>query len=55
MLDTAKFFDFIFQNARTNAKMIIDDSGIVLQGNDAFRSAFRNTTEDLASKHFRIL
>ncbi len=54
MFDTSQVFDQLFHNAKLNAMLIMDGEGIVQQVNEAFTSAYGYTTEDLASKHFRL-
>jgi PAS domain S-box-containing protein len=55
MLGTQQFFDGIFNNARLNAIIIMNEDGIIDQVNTAFTIAYGYTTEDLKSKHFRLL
>jgi PAS domain S-box-containing protein len=55
MWNTSGFFDPLFRNARTNAMLIMSEDGIISEVNEAFTMAFGYTTEDLKSKHFRIL
>ena len=55
MPGTAQYFDFIFNNARQNGLLIMDENGIIQKVNDAFTTAYGYTSEDLASKHFRVL
>jgi PAS domain S-box-containing protein len=55
MAETQQFFDDIFNNAKVCAIIIMDEKGIINRVNAAFTSAYGYTTEDLQSKHFRIL
>jgi PAS domain S-box-containing protein len=55
MTGTEQFFDAIFSNARANGIIIMSDGGIIDRVNAAFTTAYGYTTEDLKSKHFRIL
>lgn len=55
MPDTAEFFDWIFRNAKQNALMIMNGSGIIMRVNEAFTDAYGYTPEDLQDKHFRVL
>lgn len=55
MADTHLFFDNIFNNAKANAIMIMDENGIVDRVNTAFTTSFGYTTDDLKSKHIRVL
>lgn len=55
MADTTPYFDFIFNNAKQNAILIMDQHGIVDRVNEAFTTAYGYTSDDLKSKHFRML
>jgi PAS domain S-box-containing protein len=55
MENTEQFFDNIFKNARANAILVMNEKGIIDRVNDAFTTAYGYTTEDLKSKHFRLL
>jgi PAS domain S-box-containing protein len=55
MPGTAQYFEFIFNNARQNGVLIMDENGIVQKVNSAFTTAYGYTTDDLAQKHFRLL
>ncbi|WP_207492646.1 PAS domain-containing protein [Aridibaculum aurantiacum] len=55
MFNTNSFFDSIFKNAAQNGMMVMTKDGIIEQVNEAFTKAYGYTTEDLQSKHFRIL
>ncbi|OLY91650.1 PAS domain S-box-containing protein [Cnuella takakiae] len=55
MPNTTQFFDILFNNARTNAMMIMSMDGIVESVNEAFTLSFGYTTDDLRDKHFRVL
>lgn len=55
MRDTSLVFGQLFQNAKQNGIMIMTGEGIVQEVNEAFTIAYGYTTEDLASKHFRVL
>jgi PAS domain S-box-containing protein len=55
MSNTVNYFDALFHNAKQNAIMTMDKNGIIQQVNEAFTTAYGYTTEDLQSKHFRLL
>lgn len=55
MPDTSTFFDLLFKNSKANGMLIMSTEGIIESVNEAFTSAYGYTTEDLKSKHFRIL
>lgn len=55
MLNTAGFFDSIFNNSSQNAIMIMNGDGFIEQINEAFTTAYGYSSEDLKSKHFRVL
>jgi len=55
MLDTSEFFNSIFINAKQTAIIIMSNEGIIEQVNESFTTAYGYTTEDLKSKHFRLL
>ncbi|GAA4741852.1 PAS domain-containing protein [Flavisolibacter ginsenosidimutans] len=55
MSDTRQFFDGIFNNAKVNAILVMDQNGHIKSVNDAFTSAYGYKTEDLLDQHFRIL
>jgi PAS domain S-box-containing protein len=55
MLHTAQFFDSIYNNARQNAILLLNEEGMVLGVNRAFTTAYGYTAEDLHAVHFRIL
>lgn len=55
MFDTSEVFSQLFSHAKQTAIMIMNGEGIVQQVNEAFTTAYGYTSEDLASKHFRIL
>lgn len=50
-----QLFDAIFNNAKANGIIIMDEKGIIERVNGAFTSAFGYTTEDLKFKHVRTL
>jgi PAS domain S-box-containing protein len=52
---TQQLFDAIFNNAKVNGIIIMDEKGIIQQVNGAFTTAFGYSTEDLRSKHTRTL
>jgi PAS domain S-box-containing protein len=52
---TQQLFDAIFNNAKANSIIIMDEKGIIQQVNRAFTTAFGYTTEELKSKHTRTL
>jgi PAS domain S-box-containing protein len=54
-MDTSSFFELLFINAKQNGMLIMSEEGIVQKVNEAFTTAYGYTTEDLKSKHFRIL
>lgn len=55
MSNTEDFFDTIYHNTTTNAILIMDTNGIIAEVNNAFTAAYGYTTEDLSSKHLRLL
>ena len=55
MAETQQFFDGIFNNAKANAILLMNDNGIIERVNAAFTTAYGYTTEDLKAKHLRIL
>jgi PAS domain S-box-containing protein len=55
MNETLPYFDAIFNNAKVNAILIMDAQGIIEQVNAAFTTAYGYTTNDLKTKHFRLL
>jgi PAS domain S-box-containing protein len=52
---TQQLFYEMFNNAKVNGIMIMDEKGVIQQVNGAFTSAFGYTTDDLISKHTRTL
>ncbi len=52
---THELFHEVFNNAKANGIIIMDEKGIIQQVNGAFTTAFGYTTEDLKSKHTRTL
>jgi PAS domain S-box-containing protein len=52
---TQQLFYEVFNNAKANGIIIMDEKGIIQQVNGAFTTAFGFTTEDLKSKHTRTL
>ena len=52
---TQHLFDALFNNAKANSIIIMDEKGIIQEVNRAFTAAFGYTTEDLRSKHTRTL
>jgi len=52
---TQHLFDALFNNAKANSIIIMDEKGIIQEVNRAFTNAFGYTTEDLQSKHTRTL
>jgi|GEM_PF-791924 len=52
---TQQLFDAIFNNAKANGIVIMDENGIIQQVNGAFTTAFGYTNEELKSKHTRTL
>jgi PAS domain S-box-containing protein len=52
---TQQLFDAIFNNAKANGIIIMDEKGIIQEVNGAFTTAFGYTTGDLKSKHTRTL
>jgi PAS domain S-box-containing protein len=55
MFDTTEVFEQLFRNAKQTGILIMNGEGIVQEVNEAFTTAYGYTTEDLASKHFRVL
>jgi len=54
-MNTHSFFDSFFHNAKHNAILIMNNSGLILDVNLAFTSAFGYTREDLVQKNFSLL
>lgn len=55
MPGTSTFFKSFFENARTNAILIMDYEGNIREMNNAFKKTFGYTDEDLVGKHFSML
>lgn len=55
MINTSQFFDQIFSNSRQNGIIILSVDGIIQQVNEAFATTYGYTTDDLQSKHVRVL
>jgi PAS domain S-box-containing protein len=55
MAEKQTFFDDIFSNAKATAIIVMDDYGIIDRVNTAFTTAYGYSSEDLKTKHFRIL
>src|SRR5829696_2498483 len=55
MTETQHFFDNIFNNAKANAIVIMNEDGIIQKVNTAFTTAYGYSTEDLKTKHTRVL
>ena len=53
--ETQQLFYEIFNNAKANGIIIMDEKGIIQEVNEAFTTAFGYTTEDVKSKHTRTL
>jgi len=54
-VDTSAFFDTLFNNAKYNGILIMDESGVILKINHAFNIRFGYTSEDLVGKNFSLL
>src|SRR5688572_19393980 len=54
-MNTARFFDFYYKNAKVNAIMIMDPDGIVLDVNKSFTSNFGYSNDDIRGKNFNLL
>jgi PAS domain S-box-containing protein len=52
---TQQLFDAVFNNAKANGMIIMDEKGIIQEVNGAFTNAFGYTTEDVKSRHTRTL
>jgi PAS domain S-box-containing protein len=55
MINTDGFFDHIYNNARENSVILMDDKGCIIQVNQSFIDTFGYNSEDLKGKHLRIL
>lgn len=55
MMDTTNFFRSFFENAKNNAVILMDNEGLIMTTNQAFKTAFGYHEEDLKGKHLRIL
>jgi PAS domain S-box-containing protein len=55
MKATERIFENIFSNSRVNGIIVMNEYGIIDRVNGAFTTAYGYTTQDLQSKHFRIL
>jgi PAS domain S-box-containing protein len=55
MQATQSYFDLIFSQAKVNSIVIMDANGIIDRVNSAFTTAYGYSSDDLRSKHFRVL
>ena len=55
MPGTSTFFRSFFENAKTNAILIMNFNGEIQDMNNAFRNTFGYTNEDLVGQNFRVL
>src|SRR3978361_1719705 len=53
-IDTTKFFEAIFNNARHNGIIIMDISGKIIQINEGFTLAFGYEMADVENKNFAM-
>lgn len=53
--DTLDFFEYVYQNARENAMIIMDEEGIVLSINEAFTVNFQYSEDEIVDKPLKIL
>jgi PAS domain S-box-containing protein len=54
-MQTAKFFDKIFEKAIHNCVLLMGENGIIISVNAAFTAAFGYNTEDLAGKRADVI
>lgn len=54
-MNTARFFEHYYNNARVNSILIIDSNGIILDVNKSFVKNFAYNPEELKGKHFENL
>ena len=54
-MNTSTFFNKIFDTARANGIIVLNDKGTILSINPAFTIRFGYQMEDLAGKNFSIL
>ena len=55
MSDTRQFFDDIFNHAKANAILVMDENGHIKNLNQAFTTAYGYAVDDLHNQHFRVL
>lgn len=55
MPGTSTFFKSFFENAKTNAILIMDYDGTIKEMNGAFKNIFRYENEDLIGRNFSML
>lgn len=55
MLKTTTFFDSFCKNAKHNAVLVMDTTGVILEVNNAFLISFGYKNEDVLQKNFSIL
>ncbi|HUR12623.1 MAG TPA: PAS domain-containing protein [Flavitalea sp.] len=53
-MDSGIFFESVFNNAKLNAILIMDEKGIIIKANQAFSSAFGYTAEELKGQYFDL-
>lgn len=49
------YYRALFDRPKTNAALLIDENGLILETNRAFRLSFGYETEDLIGQHFSLL
>jgi len=54
-MNTSRFFEFLFNNAKENSIIITDVDGNILKVNEAFVNSFGYTTDSIEGKNFRVL
>jgi PAS domain S-box-containing protein len=54
-MDTSEFFDSFYNNAKENSVIIMNTDGFILKVNEAFKTAFGYSDEDIAEKNFSFL
>lgn len=55
MPGTSNFFKAFFENAKTNAILIMDHNGTIREMNNAFKNTFGYSDQDLVGQNFRML
>src|SRR3954471_3861847 len=54
-MNTSRFFDSYFNNARVNSILIMDSDGIILNVNDSFTNNFGYSNEEINGLNFSVL